>query len=238
SYNISLDSMVSIQLADGAVYNNTTTWTWDPANRSMIKKYVDPSNIINDEYGKYEFLKLSYNDGVSVTDLNNVLKGKGILYNTGQMFLDSAKANNVNPIYLISHAILETGNGTSALAKGILVTSVDGKAVTPRVVYNLFGVGAYDSNANKYGSEYAYKQGWFTKAKAINGGAYFISKGYINNASTNQNTLYKMRWNPANPGTHQYATDVRWAYNQIFNIKKLVELCPNSLLYFDIPTYK
>ena len=26
-----------------------------------------------------------------------------------------------------------------------------------------------------------------------------------------QNTLYKMRWNPANPGTHQYATDINWA---------------------------
>ena len=26
-----------------------------------------------------------------------------------------------------------------------------------------------------------------------------------------QNTLYKMRWNPAHPGTHQYATDIDWA---------------------------
>ncbi|MBU3091668.1 glucosaminidase domain-containing protein [Clostridium sp. CM028] len=238
SYNTSLDKMVSIQLASGAVYNNTTTWTWDPANASMIKEYVDPSNIIDDGYRKYELLKLSYNDGASITDLNNVLKGKGVLSDKGQMFLNSAKTNNINPIYLISHAILETGNGTSALATGILVTSVDGKAVTPRVSYNLFGIGAYDSNANKYGSEYAYKQGWFTQEQAINGGAYFISEGYINNASTNQNTLYKMRWNPASPGTHQYATDVKWAYNQISNIKKLTELCPNSLIYFDIPVYK
>ena len=237
-YNMSIDKMVSIQLASGAVYQNTKTWTWDPANSSMIKQYVDPANIINDEYRKYELLKLSYDDGASVGDLNNVLSGKGVLSNKGQMFINSAKTNNVNPIYLISHALLESGNGTSALANGIRVTSVDGKAVTPRVVYNLFGVGAYDSNANKYGSEYAYKQGWFSVGQAIDGGAYFISKGYINNSSTNQNTLYKMRWNPASPGTHQYATDIRWSYNQIFSIKKLIDNCPNSVIYFDIPVYK
>lgn len=237
SYNTTVDNIVNIQLKSGAVYQNTTTWTWDRANGSMIKEYVNPANITNDVYRKYEFLKLSYNDGSSVIDINNVLRGKGILNGAGQMFLNAAKAHNVNPIYLISHAILETGNGTSALATGIRVTSVDGKAVTPRVVYNLFGIGAYDSNANKYGSEYAYKRGWFTQAQAINGGAYFISNGYINNSSTNQNTLYKMRWNPARTGTHQYATDVRWAYNQIRNIKKLVDLCPNSLIFFDIPVY-
>jgi beta-N-acetylglucosaminidase len=237
NYNRSIDNMVSTQLSSGAVYQNTTTWTWDPANSSMVKQYVDPANIINDEYRKYEFLKLSYNEGASVIDLNNVLNGRGILNGRGQEFLNSAKANNINPIYLISHAILETGSGTSALSKGIEVSSVDGIDVPPKVVYNLFGIGAFDSNPNKYGSEYAYKQGWFSIEQAISGGAYFISKGYINNTSTNQNTLYKMRWNPANPGTHQYATDVRWAYNQIFNIKKLVESCPNSVIYFDIPVF-
>lgn len=238
SYNLSVDNMVNIQLNSRAVFQNTATWTWDPANASMIKGYVDPANITNDEYRKYEYLKLSYNDGASVTDLNHVLNGKGILSGNGQLFINSSKNNNINPIYLISHAILETGNGTSALSTGILVSSVDGVAVTPRVVYNLFGIGAYDSNANKYGSEYAYKQGWFSVAQAIDGGAYFISNGYINNASYNQNTLYKMRWNPAKPGTHQYATDIRWAYNQISNIKKLIDNCPNSLIYFDIPVYK
>lgn len=239
NYNYSLDSMLNIQRSVGAAYQNTTTWTWDPANITMIKQYVDPSNMINDEYRKYEFLKLSYNDGASVLDLDNVLRGKGILNNLGQTFLYYAKINNINPIYLISHAILETGNGTSALATGIRVDSVDGIAVTPRVVYNFFGIGATDDDfANQLGSEYAYKKGWFSVDQAINGGAYFISSGYINNSSTNQNTLYKMRWNPAKPGTHQYAVDVRWAYNQIYNIKRLTELCPNSLIYFDIPVFE
>ncbi|SUJ93207.1 Bifunctional autolysin [Staphylococcus aureus] len=44
--------------------------------------------------------------------------------------------------------------------------------------------------------------------KAIVGGAKFIGNSYV---KAGQNTLYKMRWNPAHPGTHQYATDVDWA---------------------------
>lgn len=236
-YNYSLTDMVTIQYNAGAVYQNTTTWTWDRANKDLISKYIDAPSIVNDPYAKYEFLKLSYNDGASVTDLNNILSNKGILKNKGQVFLTAGKTNNVNPIYLISHALLETGNGTSNLANGILVSSVDGVAVTPRVVYNFFGIGAYDSNPDKFGSERAYKEGWFTPDDAINGGAAFISKGYINSA-TNQDTLYKMRWNPANPGTHQYATDVRWAYNQVYNIKNLIDQCPNSTLYYNIPIFK
>ena len=78
NYNVTLDKMVSIQLASSSVYQNTKTWTWDPANSSMIKQYVNPANIINDAYRKYELLKLSYNDGASVSDLNRVLNGKEI----------------------------------------------------------------------------------------------------------------------------------------------------------------
>lgn len=32
-----------------------------------------------------------------------------------------------------------------------------------------------------------------------------------------------MRWNPQNPGTHQYATDVRWAQHQANTIKSLYD---------------
>ena len=76
-------------------------------------------------------------------------------------------------MYLVSHALLETGNGTSDLATGI---SVNGKTV-----YNMFGIHAYDSDANYYGSQYAYNQGWFSVDEAIKGGAEFISGLYINN---------------------------------------------------------
>ena len=38
------------------------------------------------------------------------------------------------------------------------------------------------------------KHGWDTPEKAISGGADFIHKHFL--SSTDQNTLYSMRWNP------------------------------------------
>jgi beta-N-acetylglucosaminidase len=205
---------------------------------------MNPNNFKNSDQGIYQFLKLSYMDGISADDLNNILKGKGILEGKGSVFIEAGRANNVNPIYLVSHALLETGNGTSKLANGIYVNqihseagNVDGTAsnVEGKTVYNMFGIGAYDSNANLWGSERAYNEGWFSVDSAIIGGAKFIGKSYIN-SSYKQDTIYKMRWN-VNYVQHQYATDIAWANSQCYNIKKLVDQCNNSKIYFEIPVY-
>lgn len=84
----------------------------------------------------------------------------------------------------------------------------------------------------------AYKNGWFTPEAAIIGGAAFIGQSYINNPKYQQNTLYKMRWNPANPGVHQYATDIGWAVDQVYTIKKIYDSLSSYTLYYDIPVYK
>lgn len=49
-----------------------------------------------------------------------------------------------------------------------------------------------------------------------------------------------MRWDPANPGQHQYATDIAWAYKQISNIKSLQDILSGSNvnLKFEIPRLK
>lgn len=207
---------------------------WVGASYNQIKYHLNPKNFM-DEDGKYMFMKLSYtNDSITVEDLNNILKGKGILEGKGQVFFDAAKSNNINPIYLVSHALLETGNGSSTLAKGIEVDGAKGK----KKVYNMFGIGAYDSNPNKLGSERAYSEGWFTPEDAIKGGAKYIGSGYINNITTNQDTLYKMKFNPAAPATHQYATDINWPYAQIRNIINLVSQCKDPKITFEVPLYK
>ncbi len=48
-----------------------------------------------------------------------------------------------------------------------------------------------------------------------------------------------MRWNPADPGQHQYATDISWSYNQISNIINMINMAPSlyQTVYFDIPKY-
>jgi len=226
-YNYSLQQFLNMEMQQSPMKENSNGM-WVSASSDDVLKYLDPYNYINDDYGKFEFLKLTYLSGITADDINGVLKGKGVLENKGAVFLQAAMDNNINPMYLVSHALLETGNGTSDLATGI---SVNGK-----IVYNMFGIHAYDSNANYYGSQYAYSQSWFSVDEAIKGGAKFISGLYINNPNYNQDTLYKMRWNPNDP-SHQYATDVKWAINQIYNIKSLIDLCPAAKLVFDIPIF-
>ena len=188
----------------------------------------------------YQFLVLSGSSGISASSLNSELSGKGILDGKGDAFLQAGRDNNINEVYLLAHALLETGNGKSTLANGVWVSSVDGKAVTPKKVYNMYGIGAKDGDALRLGSEYAYKQGWDTPEKAIIGGAKWIADQYINNITYKQNTLYKMRWNPAVPGDHQYATDIGWALKQTSNMDIMLDICQrnNIPLKFDIPSYK
>ena len=71
--------------------------------------------------------------------------------------------------------------------------------------------------------------------KAIVGGAQFIGQSYV---KAGQNTLYKMRWNPENPGKHQYATGVTWASVNAQNMKNFYDTIHESGKYFDVPTYK
>lgn len=240
-YDISLDEMVNIQykLTDKAVFVETNKFD-NAASKNQIKYYTNPNNFL-DDYGKYQFLKLNYTDGISSDNLNSVLKGKGILDGKGQVFLDAAKSNNIDVAYLVSHALLETGNGTSVLANGGLKDK-DGKYVYEAPVYNFFGIGAYDANANYYGTKAAYDNKWFTPDDAVKGGANWIACKYINNPNVKQDTLYKMRWNPEKPGQHQYATDISWAFKQVPNIMNGIKLVydqtKDTALTFDIPKFK
>lgn len=240
-YDTSLNEMVDIQAnsTTKAVFVETNKFN-NEASKNQIKYYVNPNNFL-DDYGKYQFLKLSYTDGINADDLNNVLKGKGILEGKGQVFLDAAKSNNINVAYLVAHALLESGNGTSVLATGGVKNS-DGNYLYGVPVYNFFGIGAVDADANGGGTKTAYDNKWFTPEDGIKGGASWIASRYINNPSYKQDTIYKMRWNPANPREHQYATDISWAFKQIpktiENMKHVYDQLQNAILNFDIPQFK
>ncbi|GGK04633.1 hypothetical protein GCM10007063_28700 [Lentibacillus kapialis] len=221
------------------------------ASRELTEYYANPNNFTKDSPEFFQFLKLSYEPGTTAGELNNrILKDKGALKDTGQSFLNAAQQNDINVIYLMAHALHETGNGTSELANGLKVgLNKDGKATyvthknkdkltNIKTVYNMFGVGAYDGCANSCGAEHAYEEGWFTPKAAVLGGASFIDDGYIGRG---QDTLYKMRWNPDNPGYPQYATHVQWAAIQARNIAEMYELAgllDTYTLRFDIPQYQ
>ncbi|MDT0704339.1 glucosaminidase domain-containing protein, partial [Mammaliicoccus sciuri] len=206
------------------------------ATRAEVKDAMDTSKYVNDPIQKYQFLDLNKSQNISATKLNELLRGKGILENQGNAFSQAAKAVGINEIYLISHALLETGNGTSDLANGGSIDqngNVDLNAQTK--YYNMFGVGAIDKNALYGGIKYAQQAGWNTPEKAILGGAQFIANNYI---KSGQNTLYKMRFNPQNPGVHQYATGIDFAKSNAKRISDFYQQIQTDGQYYDVDQYK
>lgn len=195
-YIPSFEEAVNTQINSGTMDVKLENDDAVEAEDEDIKSAMDP----NRSDTEFQFLKLDEPVKLTAEQLNESLEGKGILENQGKTFLEAQEKYKLNALYLISHAQIETGNGKSSLARGIEVE--DG------TYYNFFGIGAFDKKAVSEGSSYAAKSDWSSPEKAIMGGAEFISKNYV---SRGQDTLYSMRWNPENPGTHLYATDIHWA---------------------------
>lgn len=225
-YDISLEDIVNIQMkADPPPKYNGAT---QHASREQTEEWMNPNSYCTGAY-KYQFLDLSYPNGISEDALNSFLSDKGVLRGHAADFIAAARMYNVSEVYLVAHACLETGNGTSKLSRGV---SVNGQTV-----YNVFGIGAYDNSAVASGSQRAYEKGWTSVSSAIIGGTEWISKHYINSADGRQNTLYKMLWNPEHPGQHQYATDIEWATHQAINIEKIFRMFPQAVKAYDVPVY-
>ena len=87
--------------------------------------------------GYYQFAQLNhgYSGMVSAAQLDayiaSTANGRtGTLAGNGEAFVNAARRYGVNEVYLLAHAILESGWGTSTLAKGYVYdgkTLVDGK---------------------------------------------------------------------------------------------------------------
>lgn len=224
---------------------------WTDAARADVEKQLNPLNFLNDPIQRFQFLDLSKASSATAETLNRYLAGKGILEGKGAAFVEAANQNNVNDAYLISHALLETGNGSSTLANGIPVNAsgavtrdASGKLAkteqTQYYVYNMYGYGARDACPIDCGAKYAFDNGWYTPEAAIIGGAADVGKKYIN---AGQNTLYKMRWNPAymetkNQAGYQYATDIGWASKQVSRMYQLYQDIGSYVMRLEIPVYK
>ncbi|WP_407817259.1 glucosaminidase domain-containing protein [Staphylococcus aureus] len=198
------------------------TWGWANATRAQTSSAMNVKRIWESNTQCYQMLNLGKYQGISVSALNKILKGKGTLDGQGKAFAEACKKNNINEIYLIAHAFLESGYGTSNFASGRYGA------------YNYFGIGAFDNDPD-YAMTFAKNKGWTSPAKAIMGGASFVRKDYINKG---QNTLYRIRWNPKNPATHQYATAIEWCQHQASTIAKLYKQIGLKGIYFIRDKYK
>ena len=263
--------------ADSALFGGDSTTVYEPTGASfsaMAKKEyeaspaslgytqseiaasMNPSSYSAGTRQFYQFAQLNrgYSGMLSVEQLNGYIsstaKGRsGMLAGMGQAFIDAARLYGVNEAYLLAHAIVESGWGTSTLAKGYVYdgsTIVAGQTWAKGTYYNFYGIGAYDSSPLSGGRALAIKNGWNSPEKAVSGAAKWIATNYLNN-SYGQDTLYKMRWNCAQYARygsvgHQYATDRQWAttiagvMSDIYTSAGISQ--QKAALTFLVPTYR
>ena len=181
------------------------------SNISEIMNAMNPESYPYGTSGFYQFADISrgYSGKVTAQQIDSFIQktcdrygySDSTLIGMGSTVIQAARTHNVNEVYLLSHAILESGWGTSALSQG-RVTGYEG-------YYNFFGIGAYDKDPLNGGGYLAKSKGWDTPQKGMLGAAEWISKNYVH-GSYGQNTLYKMRWCTA-ASWHQYATSLTWS---------------------------
>lgn len=252
-YPISLATMATLQ-----------TYRGENQSYSSFLSALDPSQYAYGTASFYQFAKLNSGyTNVSADTLNTFIANncswseshygrRSTLRNMGQAFVNAAKTYGVNEVYLMCHAIWESGWGCSELAGGWTPSS-NGKVVVNGVsypyyagttYYNYFGIGAVDSGPLSGGRAMAVKEGWTSPEKAIMGAAKWIKENYLNNS---QNTLYLMKWDvagAANTGSawHEYCTGLNsWVLGIARNMDKLYSLAgysvTNAPVTFNVPMY-
>lgn len=147
--------------------------------------------------GNYKHLKLNKYRGVDVNKINEVLNSHcaSPFKNKGGAFVAAAKKYNIDPVYFISQAMLESGWG-----RHCVMGHDDGGTY-----YNISGVNANDSNPHGGALSYAKSHGWNSVEAAVNGTARFVAKDYIHSDKYGQDTLYKFV-HPPKYSWHQYCT--------------------------------
>ena len=208
-YSISLDRMIAIN-----------------GLSSSARQFIDPKTWKLGDKAFYQFLDLRTGvDNVTGEQLDKSISStalgrKGVFVGKVNAFVAAAKSARINPMYLFAHSMIETGWGTSAMARGkyfpegkVTIGKVT-KVVPAGTYYNFFGWGAFDSSPQS-AFDYARFHGWNSIEKSLSGTARLIADNYIH---AGQETLYEMRWNPdyaekTGKRSHQYATDPLWAYN-------------------------
>lgn len=125
---------------------------------------------------------LTQPSGLTVEIANKLLEGT-LLKGLGKFFIEAEKKYGVNAYYLIAHAALESGWGTSPLAKN---------------KNNIFGFTAYDRNPSG-------ARGFKSKAECIDVVAKYISENYLKENGEHYN-------GPNLKGMNiKYASDKEWS---------------------------
>ena len=245
---------------EGDAFNwETNQWVifdgdrWVRASREIIRHYMDPRNFLGTN-SVFQFLDQSYDPTVQNIEgvqriiagtfmENDVIDTDGSTLNYATAIYNAGVTYKINPYVLSSMIIIEVGSQGSTIITGTYPGYEN--------YFNYFNIGAYSANGMtpiQRGLWYAsggndgvgtsYGRPWNTRLKAINGGAYFYSDGYVNRG---QNTLYLKRFNVQGdrPFTHQYMTSVYGAAVEATKLAKgYSETLRTTPLSFYIPVYK
>lgn len=257
SYDMTASAYAKEQSKAVPKYNNQTF------DENAYQKKI--TSTVNDEQYMRIDVYHNVNESAFAKKLDELLQNKNnsVLKGKASAIIAAAKKEKIDPVYLVSQTINESAYGTSALSKKAITKvitgdsvkkdangnvtgfqKVNGKYITKTIpettVYNLYGIKAYDSDPQLCGSSYAYYMGWTSVDKALNGAAQYVADNYIHNTVYQQNTLFKMRYNPKKDNIwHQYSTNPSYAEEiaeHMKNMKSVYDGCSNTFTY-DRPAF-
>lgn len=220
---------------------------WTYASRTAIEYYMDPRNFLT-ENTIFVFAQQSYDSKTQTKDLlRKIITGsfleKGYDVNEDDTISDDEKDAYLDDIlyaaeqskvsaYVIAAKIIGEQSETSPL--------ITGKYPGYEGYYNFFNIGAYGTPKEelyKRGLTFAKNQipPWDSRKASITGGAIWYEDGYI---GVGQDTFYFMNFNLINKVyNHQYATNVRDAYNKADNLKDAFINNYEATVEFKIPVF-
>lgn len=211
-----------------------SNWGEGDTSEKWISHYMDPANFL-DEKNVFMFLDVSrYNEAAyNAAGVGEmwVEKGDAICSEAEAIsyILDGSKSLRLNAYFMAARAALESGHGTSKLAKGT-VTGYEG-------YYNFYGIGAIDADPLVGGASYAQKRNWNSVKKSIVEGANWVNDQYVQRG---QYTPYFFRFFPLSGRTeHIYMSDISAPKSDAGNLYKQYKAAETmeSDLYFVIPVY-
>ena len=232
--------------------------SWRCASAATVEYYMDPRNSLYDETYLFQFENLKWSDNTyTISGIEKILDGCDYLLedkitytNTknkkvtidktyAEVIMGVAEKAGISPYHLASRIRQEQGTGDSASA------TATGTYSGYTGYYNFLNVNASGNGSStiiKNALEYAKKQGWDTPVKAIEGGAEFLAKSYI---QYGQNTLYLQKFDVDDSDGdlywHQYQQNVAAAKTECVDImQSYKEIDENLNLPFNfvIPVFE
>ena len=259
NYSVTMSQMANLQVGR----NEPNSYTY--------ADFYEALNPMKYPYGASSFYQFAIlNDGysgISASTINTFVADNcaysesaygrtSNLKNAGDYFVEAAKTYGVNEVYLLAHAIWESGWGCSELAGGwtptengeVIVNGVHYPYYAGTTYYNFYGIGAVDTNALSGGRAMAVKESWTSPRSAILGAAKWISQNYHNRSAGRQNTLYLMKWDlegveQSGSAWHEYCTGTdSWVVgisNIMNNCYSLAGFNVSTVpLKYEVPVYK